>query len=317
MVDAARKIEPQHPYDVVCVAIDDRDEWLRARRTGIGASEIAVVLGLSRWKSALELYVQKTGQAEPEDISDEEPVLWGTVLEGVVAEQYGTRRYAGRRVRLSGELLRSVEHPWALATLDAWCEHPEHGEIPLEIKTTGAHKAEEWAEGPPEPYLAQLHQQMLVTGAPAGSIACLIGGQRLVWCDVERDETLIRRIVYAGRDFWFRVEQRQPPEPDASESAKRAIAALFPADAGTTITLPGEMRELDERLCELKERRRELDAEITRAENAIKLAIGPNARGVLPGGDVAYSWITQERRAYTVEAMKARVLRRHQSKNGR
>ena len=64
---------------------------------------------------------------------------------------------------------------------------------------------------------------MLVTGAPKATIACLLGGQRLVWCDVERDEETIRRIIYHGERFWRAVQERTPPAPDGTESAKRAL----------------------------------------------------------------------------------------------
>ena len=50
--------------------VDNRTDWLKARRKGIGGSDAASVLGISPWKSNVQLWEEKTGIAEPEDISD-------------------------------------------------------------------------------------------------------------------------------------------------------------------------------------------------------------------------------------------------------
>ncbi len=77
------------PYDVVC-DVSDRDAWLESRTDGIGASEIAAVLGESPWMSPLALYASKIGAYE-RDLSDSEPVYWGTKLEGAIVEAYSER----------------------------------------------------------------------------------------------------------------------------------------------------------------------------------------------------------------------------------
>ena len=57
--------------------VDNRTAWLKARRKGIGGSDAASVLGISPWKSNVQLWKEKTGIAEPEDISDKEAVRFG------------------------------------------------------------------------------------------------------------------------------------------------------------------------------------------------------------------------------------------------
>src|SRR4051794_20907188 len=78
-----------------------RDEWLEIRKQGIGSSDAAAAVGLSPYKSALELWMEKTSQdqALPKlDVNDESsPAYWGTLLEPIVAAHYCKR--TGNRVR--------------------------------------------------------------------------------------------------------------------------------------------------------------------------------------------------------------------------
>lgn len=299
------------PYEVVCSSSDER-EWLEARKSGIGASEIACVLGINPWKSDLTLYAEKVGAVEPEDLSDVERVEWGKLLEPVIVQVFGKR--AVRQVRAHGTLLRSTEHPWALATLDAECSDDGQSWWPLEIKTTSAFNADDWAEGPPEHYAAQVQQQLLVTGAAKATVACLLGGQRLVWCDVERDETTIRKIAHQGERFWQRVLDRNPPAPDGSYSARQTLHALFPHDTGEVVVLGADVAETVDEWQQLKRQQKALEQKITAAENTIKAALGNASRAAFPAGD-GVSWKEQHRAEVVLPATSFRVLRYHPNKN--
>lgn len=294
----------------------DRERWLQLRRSGIGASEIAAVLGESPWLHAAELYAIKVGATEGDPSLDEaEYVYWGLQLEAAILAGYQDR--TGRPVKHRGALLRSTEHPWALCTLDGETGLPgTEPSWPLEIKNIGLTKAAEWEEGPPRHYVLQLQQQMLVTGAQKATAAALIGGQRLVWCDVERDEIEIRRIKRAGAIFWEQcVEAGVCPKPDGSDSASRALAALYRErpNPESFVQLGGDMLELDDELCGLKDAHRAIKKRIAEIENLIKAAIGTAEYAVLPSG-ARYSWKQQTRAAMAVDESTFRVLRRHASK---
>ena len=293
-------------YTTVCSS-RDRAAWLAARRTGIGASEIAAVLGISPWKSRWALWADKRGLVADSDLAAErEAVAWGNLLETAVAEEWARR--ADTTVTMRGQLLRSVAHPWAIATLDATFQ-PDGI---LEVKTTGGLRADDWLDGPPPHYELQVQQQLLVTGAERAAIACLIGGQKLAWAWVERDERAIRQIVSAGAAFWELVQSAVPPETDGSESTARALAEAFATDDGATVELAPELRDACESIAALKSQRREVEAAIAERENALKAALGPHQRGALPGG-WSVSWKTQQwsRPASTGQS---RVLRLHAPK---
>ena len=64
-----------------------KEQWLQYRQQGIGGSDVASLLGLSKWKSALELWLEKTGQADAFSVENE-AMYWGNVLEPVIRTQF-------------------------------------------------------------------------------------------------------------------------------------------------------------------------------------------------------------------------------------
>lgn len=311
-MSAAEKLS--QPYEVV-VDTDDEPEWLSARLAGIGSSEIAAVVGMDPRKSQLSLFLEKTGALPPDDLSEIEAIKWGHLLEPVIGAEFA--RMTGRTVRRSSSrrytVLRSKEHPWATASLDFWTGD-DHGEWPLEIKNVNAYLGEDWLNGTPDYYVAQLHQQMLVVGARRGTSCCLLGGNRLLWCDVDRDETLIRKIVFHGTEFWNRIVRRDPPPPDGSEATKRALGRLYPVDNGSGVALPAALEETVYEWRRLKEQARDIDGKIAKAENDIKATMGEAERGIIVATGDSVSWKTQTRRAFTMPESTTRVLRFHESK---
>ncbi len=310
MANAAPNIV--RPYQVVCDTADEA-AWLAARKSGLGASEISRVLGVApaSWGTAFQLFAEKLGKVPPADLDDVEAIQWGKLLEPLIVKQYEKR--TGRTSQARQLLLRSVEHPWALATLDGLTTDGTTEPWPLEVKTSSAFRAEDWADGPPEHYALQVQQQLLVTGAPKATIVCLLGGQRMVWQDVERDEMQLRRIVHHGAAFWDRVERRDPPDPDSSEGTRRTLAALFPHDTGEVVELPMALAEIVDEWQQAKREAKAIEERIRLCENQVKATLGDATRGILPTGD-AISWKEQSRAEHVVAAASFRVLRYHPTK---
>ena len=298
-------------FEVVTEAPSGSAEWLEARKSGIGASDIAAVLGISPFKSALELYAEKIGEEHIEEPQGEN-MTWGLLLEPVIVAEFGRR--TGRVVEPAGKLLRSTEEPWALATPDAWCVNGTRW--PLQIKTTGGHRAADWENGTPEHIVAQVQHEMIVTGADKATVACLIGGNRMVWEDVPADPTWRNRILRAGAEFWDRVQSRTPPPVDGSDATKRRLAALFPADTGDVVTLGTEFADLDAELAGFKATRDECDRRIREIENMLRAAIGTASFGSLPDGTM-WRWRVEPRDGYTVAPCSPRVLRRIKAKGAK
>lgn len=289
-------------------------DWLKARGRGIGSSDAATVIGINPWKSRIQLWGEKCGLIEPDDLSDNESVEWGTILEDPVAKKY--QRVTGREITPPSHIYRHEKHDWMIGNPDRFIEGDPRGTGILEVKTTSAFHAKDWDEEPPEYYQAQLQHLLAVTGCSWGSFAVLIGGQRFKWCDVERNERFIEFLTEKESEFWDMVLKGDPPDPDASDSAKEALARLYPKESkDVTVDLGDEALEWANALQAVREAQKELDKSRQYAENMLKAAIGEAAIGKLPDGRM-YSWKVQHRDSYVVPANDYRVLREIKSKGG-
>jgi putative phage-type endonuclease len=207
--------------------LSDRANWLAVRRTGIGSSDVPILLGLSTGeyaKSELDLYMDKRGEV-PDDESGE-AALWGTLLEDPVAREWAKRETQrlrenrGPEPGVIGVTVQRVgtiahrEHRHMLCDLDRrviGC--PDHDRCALEVKTRSAYKAADWSDGVPEDTLSQVMHQLAVTGYDAIHVAALIGGQKLVTYVVEPDADMIADLFAIEDQFWREnVLAGVPPE---------------------------------------------------------------------------------------------------------
>jgi putative phage-type endonuclease len=297
----------------VGVSSADRAAWLEARRSGLGSSDAPVALGLSPWRSRLQLYAEKIG-VEPEAEAGE-PAYWGSILEPHVLERFA--KETGRTVTRAGVLLRSRPRPWQLATLDGQQFDAARGVGPgfVEVKCTSL--GGRWDEGVPPYVTAQVQHQLAVTGYTWGSVAVLFNGRDFHWVDVERDDGMIAWLNEAELAFWRAVEKLEPPDPLGTDDDRKTIARLFPeATNPDPLVLDGSWLDLDERRDEIQTEAKRLGAEELEIENRIKLAIGEHAAAILPNG-VTYTYKKQTRKGYTVEPAEFRVLRRFEPKSRR
>lgn len=297
-------IRDPEAFSVVCAA--NTDEWLRLRKTGVGASEIAAVLNESPYSSALRLYLAKRAEIPTEDISRKDWILWGHRIEPILIQAYEekSRRCSAR----SGLMLRSKKHPWALATLDGVTWEPGCRDTwPLECKNVSAFKADDWQDGAPSHVVLQAQHQMLVTGTRRCTVTALLGGNRDVWCDIERDETTIRKIIAHGEVFWERVEQGNPPDA-AGEDAAKLARELHPSEDGETKELSADMIELAERIRELRDVESKTGKELKEYEGRLKLAMGNASVGVFAGSPIVVTYKNRTTAAYMRAASTFRVL---------
>ena len=139
------------------VEYPNRDEWLAGRNRGIGASEVAAVMGLSSWASPYSLWARKRGLATDE-LANPVAASWGLKLERVVADEYELVRGKSLIDRGRWTVYRSKQTPCMIATLDREIADV-NGSGPgcLEIKT--ARSADDWGEAPPMHYQMQLQSE--------------------------------------------------------------------------------------------------------------------------------------------------------------
>lgn len=141
-----------------------REEWLESRRQGIGGSDAGCIVGANPWKSARQLWKEKTGADKPDDISDKPAVKFGKEAEQhlralflltypqYICEYHEFRMYANDRL------------PFIFATLDGELTDQDGRRGILEIKTTTIQQAKQWFEWDdciPQHYYIQILHQLL------------------------------------------------------------------------------------------------------------------------------------------------------------
>ena len=280
--------------------MQDRKKWEQLRNLGIGGSDAAVIAGLNRWKSPYQLWLEKTGQAEPEDLSDNEYVYWGTVLEQAVADRFC--ELTGKKVRRQG-MVQSTSDEWLLANVDRMVVGENAG---LECKTANGFSAKQWdGDAVPDSYYLQCQHYMAVTGCETWYIACLIGGNRFVMKEIPRNEDDIVALIQAEAEFWHRnVQEGIMPDVDGSKSCSQALAEKFPGGMVDAIDLTADAETLLGEIDELQEAEARIKEQIEAKKNKIKLLMEDHE--VAYAGERKITWKTQAGRT-TIDSKKLKA----------
>lgn len=274
-------------------------DWLDWRRQGIGASDVAAILGISPWASPWSVWADKSGLVSSQE--QNEVMEAGHWLELAIGPWFESR--TGLFVGSQQEQVVSEDWPVARATLDGVVYEDEKHTNPiglLEIKTAGAGK--EWDEVPVH-YLTQGQWQMFVTGMERVYFAVLMG-RRLDIHLLERDQDDIDYMVERVTDFWINNVQRgkQPPV-DGHEATITALNSVYPNSEKDTVA---EIDSLADQLSVWRAAKEDVKS-AKAAENYCKAKITAALRekqfGSVDGRNVV-SWKTQQTSAVDIEAMR-------------
>ena len=252
--------------------------WLKDRQKGIGGSDAGAIMGVNKWKTAFQVYVEKT-----EDINEvqetSEAAYWGSNLEELVAKEF-TRR-TGKKVRRDNRHLVHKDYPFMIGNIDRRIV----GENSiLECKTTSAFGAKDWeGEEIPPSYILQCQHYMAITEADKCYMAVLIGGQKFLMKEIYRDKELIDLIIAAEKDFWTQhVEKRIPPELDGSYAADKYLKGKYPkTNSSLEVGLKAEYKEKISKYIRLRDNIKALEEEAKTIENNIKHQLGEAERGTI------------------------------------
>lgn len=266
------------------------EQWLSLRQIGIGGSDAGAILGVNKWKSPFQVYMDKI---EPYYEEQSEAAYWGTELEDLVAKEFEKR--TGKKVRRNNRVLQSVENPFMIANLDR--EVVGENAI-LECKTANAYLAKEW-EGDeiPASYIVQVQHYMSVRGSEKAYIAVLIGGQRFLWKEIPRDDEFIRFLIKEEKRFWNdHVLALKPPTLDGSSAAEKYLKERYKeSEPGTAIDLKKKYNNEIEELLEIKEQIKRMEEVATQIENNIKNELGTAELGYTTRYEVSWKSVTSNR----------------------
>ena len=255
-----------------------REQWLATRKTGIPASDAAAILGLSPWKSPLDVWLEKTGRATIQEIAPEREDLFflGHQLEPAIAAMYS--RKTGRellQVQENRGLLRHQKHPIVIGTPDRLVVGERRG---VELKSEVAFMdrfGDPGTDDVPMYYAVQCAQYMAITDFDAWDIALLHGGAKFAIYTLERNRDMERDLVEFIVEWWHRhVVANVAPEIDGSESATRYLANEFRKNVRPLEKATDAEEDLAIELGKLRENLAIAEGIKSLFENRIRKAIG-------------------------------------------
>lgn len=244
----------------------------------LGGTDCAPILGVSRWKTLIQVWAEKTGAIKPKD----EPTLamkLGTRLEATVAELF--MEETGKKVHRVNETLFHPTYNFIGANIDRRVIGEDAG---LEVKTVSAWKYREWEgeEIPPE-YELQCHHYMAVTGKKRWYIAALIGNTTFKWKVIERNEKLIDQIIKREVSFWNTYVVPNVMPMIVTKDDAETLYELYPmAEVGTEVELGDAGDKIIEGLEAMKADRNNLEGLIDKQENELKALLKENETGLTP-----------------------------------
>lgn len=280
-----------------------REEWLQHRRAGLGGSDIGAILGLSKYRTPVDVWMEKTGRIPGQDETLQ--MRFGSYAEDFVAQEYSVK--TGRAVQRFKTMLH---HPTApiLGNVDrlvipegqkrAAHQREIRTDRGLECKTASAFATlddHEWGrEGTdqvPASYIVQCTTYMALTKCQLWDLAVLFGNQEVRIYNLKRDAELEEEIVARSEEWWLRhVIADVAPEPICDADIK----TLYPRDKGTVIEATADDLELIAQANELKAQISALESQLDGDRYAgtlgvmgsLKARIGDNSRLVFGGSDL-------------------------------
>ncbi len=273
-----------------------RAEWLTARRTCITGTDVAKVLGLSKFGGPIDVYDEKTSEA-PVEITDNEAMKWGRRNEPTILAAY-SEEVAPLRIEQPFTLIRHPSHPLIAATLDArrvalaepydlTSYPPGCDGRPVDAKNI-RNRGGEWGEAEsdvmPLYYAAQLTAQMLVTGATVADLAVLFHGNEFVIYRLHRDEDTVASIVDRCEKFWHNhIVPRVPPPVDGSHQYTEWLKRKFSRHTEVVLSATPEHDTIAQRYREADTVYESAKMALEVQSNALKAQIG-EARGIEGNG---------------------------------
>lgn len=283
----------------------DRDGFLRLHQEKIGASEVAIVCGLSPYKTPFQLWCEKTGKIKKQD-SDNDFTWLGTKMEGVIAELF--ERRTGLALLPANHCITNEAYPFMVASPDRYVVDADGVKGNVEIKNTSFYQKSYWGERQ-APDAA--HCQALAACGVAGLetfyyIAGLVGGspKDFYYPRFEFDRALFDSLMSKCAEFAELVKKDIPP-PVGGSDTKAIQEYMGEPDPDKKTTLPEGAREHLRVYDKLMEEKKTLEIKVElikeRVEaikNSLRLSMGHAQFGQLDDRLVVVKeW---KRKAYSV-----------------
>ena len=253
------------------------EQWLAARRGGIGGSDAGAVMGLNKWASPLTVYLDKKGLNHFDGNRATERGSW---LEEPIREK--AKETLGVIIEECPYMFTSAVNPFMSANIDGLIYIQEEKEINgimlcglggHEIKTT--QRGDGFSEHEiPDSYFAQVQHYMAVLELPWFILsAYCIDRHEFRHYVIQKDEAFINRLIEVEKDFWENyIEKDVMPSPSGIEAESDAVNALFTGSA-TTLILDSEAESMSAEYLLINSQMKDLEKRKAQLSESLKLKI--------------------------------------------
>lgn len=180
------------------------------RLKGVGGSDVAAIVGVSEFKTPLDVYLSKIGEGKK--FIGNTATWWGVRMEPIIAEWYAAQ--TRQELIDPQETFQHPKYPWYLATPDRLIKGEEKG---LEIKdTTSPIQIRKWGRAGtdvvPDECLCQCHWYLALFDFAEWDVAALLMREPKIFT-IKRDREFEGNLIEIVEKFWVdHVEKRVPPE---------------------------------------------------------------------------------------------------------
>lgn len=252
------------------------------RRTYIGASDIAAIIGVSPYTSPIELWQQKVGLVE-QDVND--AMRMGSLLEDAVCQLYEQR--TGYRTQRRNAPYINADHPFIQGHVDRIVVG-EDGGMDSKVSLYAPGYGDDGTDQVPPHVRTQMTVYMGLSGRSWWDVA-LLRDMRLRVYRLQYDPELYAGLVAVAVDFWTEnVLPGKPPAIDGTEEYRRFLGARYPSDSGIEMVATPELALLCDELAGVRQDAKVLETRQTLIENRIKDAMGEASVLLSPAGKATW-----------------------------
>lgn len=283
------------------------------RKTYVGGSDLAAILGANPYRTQYEVWAEKVGLFTRTDAEQSEAAYWGTVLEPVLVQEYARR--TGRAITLYP--VPQVVHPvdsHKRGHPDAFVLDQELGQGILECKGTGFRHLKDWQNEDgqiraPLYYRVQAQWYMHLTGLPWCSFAVLVGGNQFHWVDELPQPGFGAMAERAVDVFWKHVTSMTVPDTEPGDD----LSLVYPKETkgkvveapDVLLMVPVSLRSVKERMAALKEEMKTLEGYEESMELLAQRELKDGEQMTWPDG-TTFTWKLAKRKGYVVQDSEGR-----------
>ncbi|MCF7945938.1 MAG: YqaJ viral recombinase family protein [Spirochaetia bacterium] len=266
--------------------MNEHAAFLEERRKGIGGTDAAVILGLSKYKTPLQLAQEKLGQTE--SFQGNRFTEAGNRLEDVIARWYADA--TGWKIARVNKTLRLSNYPYIMAHVDRRVLNRYRVlECKSADKWTMSQWGEEGSDEVPDIYFIQVQHYLMFPSFLDGDLAALIGGNDFRIYHIDPDRELQDMILRAEIEFWNTIKRGDLPQPVNQDDTKR----LWPRDNGNVIFANDQVIQWHEQLKETKKAQEDLKKRLDELKTNIQKYMKDYTILRDPQGNVLHSWKEQ------------------------